>query len=146
MMNFEEFGRHVASKIEQYGLRHTEHENAGWIAVLVKEKWPLPNSKPDLYQCELADGTIEHFAGCFDDVVESNGVPVVKKTPLFLHPPTPQTSLTGILDELHAAASLLETLSESLPDNDVNGIMMKVMAQRNRAVLDAEGSPSSREM
>lgn len=36
---------------------------------------------------------------------------------------------------LNEAASLFETLSEDLPEDDVSGVMMRVMADRNRAIL-----------
>lgn len=36
-----------------------------------------------LYQCELEDGTIEHFAGIFGEVLDVNGVRVVSRTPLY---------------------------------------------------------------
>ena len=45
---------------------------------------------PALYQCEMEDGTIEHFAGCFGEVLESNGKKVVSRTAFYLHPPSPQ--------------------------------------------------------
>jgi hypothetical protein len=48
---------------------------------------------PALYQLELEDGTIEHIAGCFGNIIESNGVRVVKKTPLYLHPPASQPNV-----------------------------------------------------
>ncbi len=44
-----------------------------------------------------------------------------------------------LASELNAAASLLETLAEDLPEDDVSAVMMRVMAQRNRAALAAQG-------
>ncbi|WP_034853241.1 hypothetical protein [Sinorhizobium sojae] len=41
-------------------------------------------------------------------------------------------------DELACAASLLEALSECLPEDDVSGVMMRVMAARNRLALAAK--------
>lgn len=45
--------------------------------------------------------------------------------------------------ELSSAASLLETLAEDLPEDDVSGVMMRVMAARNRSALSASQSTSS---
>lgn len=44
-----------------------------------------------------------------------------------------------LAEELRSAASLLETLAEDLPEDDVSAIMMRVMAQRNRAALSDGG-------
>jgi len=41
------------------------------------------------------------------------------------------------LEALEASTALLETLAEDLPEDDVSGVMMRVMAQRNRAALEA---------
>jgi len=52
--------------------------------------------------------------------------------------PEPEPNVEALRDELLSAACLLETLSEDLPDDDISGVMMRVMAQRNRKVLDGE--------
>lgn len=63
--------------------------------------------------------------------------------PLYTRPQPASTALVERLaEELTAAASLLETLSEELPDDDVSGVMMRVMAERNRSALSASQSTS----
>lgn len=49
--------------------------------------------------------------------------------------PPPSTHVAVLRAELESAASLLETLVEDLPEDDVSAIMMSVMAKRNRAAL-----------
>jgi hypothetical protein len=71
------------------------------------------------------------FAEAAADLLE-----MVKAAYLGRTPPS-QISVDVLRDELNSAACLLETLSEDLPEDDVPGVMMKVMAQRNRAVLAA---------
>lgn len=74
---------------------------------------------------------------------EKNNPRWQKLGPVYMHPaaPTPAGDAHRLADELTAAASLLETLAEDLPADDVSGIMMRTMAERNRAALDASPAP-----
>lgn len=50
-----------------------------------------------------------------------------------------EAEMKRLRDELDSAACLLETLSEDKPADDVDAIMMRVMAERNRAALSNTG-------
>ncbi len=66
-------------------------------------------------------------------------------TPMRSENPPPATNVAALKAELESAASLLETLAEDLPEDDVSAIMMSVMAKRNRAVLEDVPEPAPSE-
>lgn len=87
-----------------------------------------------LYQCELDDGRIEHFAGCFGEVQEVDGVRVVKRTPLYTAPPSQSAEMRRALEivrrmikgklieasivDMNSMKSLREVVEEALSSAD----------------------------
>lgn len=69
----------------------------------------MSDLKPALYQCVMEDGKIEHFAGCFGKVLESNGIRVLEHTPLY-----GEDVVHALQAALEKAAELAQEKSEEL--------------------------------